>query len=399
MILKEQEHSSGEEVVRTTCNIHCGGQCILKLHVRDGVVVRIETDDEEEPQYRACVKGHSLRQRLYDPYRLKWPMKRVGERGTGQFEQISWDEALDTVAGELKRIKEEYGPAAIIALHTTGDSGLMNQETGTAFFRVLSKFGGYTGQWGSPSFEAASWASAATYGCQAPYNSRDDLPNSRLIIMWGWDPASAITETNSDRYLLKAKEAGSRIIAVDPKYSDSAATFAHQWIPIIPGTDAAMLIAMAHVMITGNLHDQKFLDAQTIGFSSFRDYVMGVDDGTPKTPAWAEPITGVPAVTIEKLAREYATTRPAALIAGIGPGRTAVGEQYHRAAITLAAMTGNIGISGGDPSARSYLGISTAPNMTPLQGRGVFPGVPNPVDNMASGRQEFLPGVPELAAR
>jgi len=165
--------------------------------------------------------------------------------------------------------------------------------------------------------------------------------------MWGWNPAERIQDTGASLYLAKAKEAGTKIIGVDPIFTDSVAIFANQWIPIRPGTDAAMLIAMAYVMVREELHDQKFLDTYTVGFDKFKDYVMGAEDGMPKTPAWAEAITGVPSSTIENLAREYATIKPAALIPAWGPGRSIMGEQYHRAANTLCAMTGNIGIHGG----------------------------------------------------
>jgi anaerobic dimethyl sulfoxide reductase subunit A len=175
-----------------------------------------------------------------------------------------------------------------------------------------------------------------------------------LIILWGWNPASTTSGTNTAWFLAQAKEKGTRIIAVDPFLTDTAATFADQWVPIRPGTDAAMLIAMAHVMIKEGLYDRKFLDTYTIGFEPFMDYVTGVEDGVPKTPSWAEAITGVSAEVIEKLAREYATTKPAALMAGIGPGRTAYGEQYHRAASTLAVMAGNVGIHGGDAAGRAW---------------------------------------------
>ena len=351
-----------EQIVTTTCNMHCGGQCLLKVHVKDGVITRIETDDTEEPQYRACAKGRAMRQRVYAPDRLKWPMKRVGERGSGEFKRISWDEALDTIAGELKRVREKYGPAAIMYAAGGGDLGWLDNEVRLVIPRMLSKLGGCTGMWCVRSYHAAVWASLASYGTAVACNSRDDLVNSRLIIMWGWDPGHTTSETRTNWCLMKAREAGARIVAVDPKYSDSAAIYAHQWIPIIPGTDAAMLIAMAYVIITGNLQDQKFLDAYTVGFDRYKDYVLGKEDGIARTPAWAEKITGVPAAAIEKLAREYASTKPAALMASISPGRTAMGENCHRAAITLSAMTGNIGISGGGPAVRTFQGITGAPS-------------------------------------
>jgi len=161
------------------------------------------------------------------------------------------------------------------------------------------------------------------------------------------NPAVSVYSTNTSLHLARAKEAGARIVTVDPRYTETAAVFADRWIPIRPGTDTAMMVAMAYVMIVENLYDRGFLDRQTVGFDTFREYVLGVGDGVAKSPAWAEPITGVPAADIVALAREYAVTKPAALIPGYAPGRTAFGEQYHRAASVLAAMTGNVGVHGG----------------------------------------------------
>ena len=139
-------------------------------------------------------------------------------------------------------------------------------------------------------------------------------------------------------------------MTVDTRSTKTAARVANKWIPVRPGTGTAMLIAMAHVIIEDKLQDQKFLDAYTIGFGQFQDYVLGIEDGIPKTPRWAEHITGVPATVIENLARQYTTNKPAALMAGIGPGRPAYGEQYQRAAATLAAMVGSRGPHGGTAS-------------------------------------------------
>jgi len=343
---------SGVEIVTTTCASHCGGSCILKLHLKDGVITRIETDDGEEPQLRGCLRGRAYRQRVYAPDRLLYPMKRTGERGEGKFKRISWDEALDTVATEITRVRDTYGPASILYLAMGGD--LSNLNNFIQMDRVLSLAGGYTSIWAIPSFQGGVHAEMLTYGTFCTRNTRDDAVNSRLIILWGWNPASTIAGTNTNWYLAQAKEAGTRIVAVDPRYTNTAASFAQQWIPIRPGTDGAMLLAMAYVMIKENLQDQNFLDTYTVGFDKFKDYVTGKDGGVARTPEWAEAITGVPANTIANLAREYATIKPAALMAGIAPGRTAFGEQYHRIAMTIAAMSGNVGIHGGSAAGRAW---------------------------------------------
>ncbi len=343
---------SKEKIVRTTCASHCGGTCVFKVHVKDGIISRIETDDSEEPQLRACARGRAYRQRIYDPYRLKYPMKRIGERGACRFNRISWGEALDTVAKELVRVRDKYGAASTFFLWSPGD---LNQlHTYRHFHKVLSRLGGYTKTWGAYSFQGGIFSAQTTYGDVRTGNSREDLLNSRLIILWGWNPANTIGGTNTSWYLAQAKESGTKIITVDPRFTDTGAILSDQWIPIRPATDTAMLIAMAYVIIKDGLHDESFLNTYTIGFQQFKDYVLGVEDGVAKTPAWAEIITGVPARTIGNLAREYARAKPAALLCGIAPGRTAYGEQYHRAASTLAAMTGNVGIHGGDASGRAW---------------------------------------------
>lgn len=386
----ESQSISKEQVVRSACAHHCGGSCVWKVHVKDGMITRLEPDDDtQQEQLRGCLRGHALRQQVYAPDRLKYPMKRTGPRGSGKFERISWDEALDTIASVLKRIKETYGNSAIIQPGGTGNVSMVHGYT-FAIERLLNMFGGYTSTWGIPSWEAALYASTINYGTYHVQNGRDDLIHSRLIILWSVNPVATIHSTNTMWYMVKAKEAGAKIISIDPRYTPTTATLAEQWIPIFPSSDTAMAIAMAYVMITENLHDQAFLDRYTIGFDKYKDYVLGATDGVPKTPKWAEHHTGVSASTIAQVARDYATIKPGALIAGIAPGRTAFGEQYHRAVMTLAAMTGNVGIHGGEAGGRCF-GDQVPRNMYPFNmGPKMSPGK-NPVNQEATSRHTALP--------
>jgi len=351
-----------DKIVITSCPHDCGGRCVLKVHVKDGVIARIDTDDGPEPQLRACARGRAYRQRVYAADRLQHPMKRTGDRGAGQFARISWDVALDSVARELARVKERYGNQSILYIGYSGNTGTFLHSQ-LAVFRLLTMLGGFTATWGSASFWGSLFSSETTYGTLVAGHSRDDIRNARFIIMWGWNPAETVQVTNTAYYLAQAREQGIPIVAIDPRYTDSAAAFARQWIPIRPGTDTALLLAMAQVMISEGLHDQRFLDAYTTGFEVFKDYVLGTSDGQPKTPDWAAAITGVPAETARSLARQYATLKPSKLMTLGAPGRTAFGEQFHRAAATLAAMAGNIGIYGGDPAGFGLCPVGLQPSV------------------------------------
>jgi anaerobic dimethyl sulfoxide reductase subunit A len=342
--------NNSEKTVISSCPHDCGGRCVLKVHVKDHIITKIETDDGEGTQLRACARGRAYRQRVYSPDRLKYPMKRIGERGEGKFKRISWDQALEEISSELIRIKETYTPEAILNISYSGNTGtfLHNQ---LSLFRLLTMFGGFTPIWGSASFWGSLFSSETTFGTVTAGHTGDDIPNAEFIIMWGWNPAETVQKTNTAHYLSLAKEKGITIVSIDPRFTDSAAAFANQWIPIRPGTDTAMIIAMAYVMITEDLHDKEFLEKYTVGFDKFESYVLGTDDNQPKTPAWAETITGVKAETIEKIAKQYAQNKPSKILTLGAPGRTAFGEQFHRSLSTLSAMTGNIGIYGGEPAA------------------------------------------------
>jgi anaerobic dimethyl sulfoxide reductase subunit A len=358
----------GERIVTSTCPYSCGGRCVVNAHVRDGRIVKISTHpgqwNPELPPLYACVRGFASEAHVNHPERLMHPLRRVGERGSGKFERISWDEALDEVAGQMFRIRDTYGPASILDCSLSGGAGGLLHSAKT-LRRLLNLFGGSTELWGNLSREAEEFAARHTFG---QYGSelgrlgrqRTDYRNSKLMILWGWSPGDGSFGTGTLEYLKWAKKQGVRMICVDPRMTHTSAMIGDEHIFIKPSTDAAMLIAMAYVILTSELQDQGFLDRHVLGFdeehlppdagpgSSYRSYVLGLSDGVPKTPQWAEAITGVPAERIASLAREFATTRPAALQCGYGPGRTAFGEQFHRAAFALTAMTGNVGIPGGN---------------------------------------------------
>jgi anaerobic dimethyl sulfoxide reductase subunit A len=356
----------GEEVVTSTCGHNCGGRCVVNAHVKDGRIVRISTDPRkwtfEMPPLTACARGFGAADRVNHPDRLRYPMRRVGPRCSGAYERISWDDALDEVTAQMLRIRGTYGPAAILDCSRSGNTAVLHNRA--AIQRLLHLFGGCTELWSNLSNEAEIFALRHTYGPKADckFSGREptDYVNSRLMILWGWSPADGTFGTNNPQYLRWAHERGVRIVSVDPRATRTSVQMSDEHIAIRPGTDAAMLIAMAQAVVSDGLHDQAFLDRLVLGFdeahlpegappgSSYRSYLLGLSDGVVKTPEWAEPLTGVPAATIRRLARDFATRRPSALHCGYAPGRTGYGEQFHRAAYALCAITGNIGIPGGN---------------------------------------------------
>jgi len=351
---------AGTQILSIACNNNCGGRCRLNAHIKDGRVIRSSTDEtpdsESMPQLRACLKGRAAANRMYHPDRLKYPMKRVGRRGESEFQRISWDEAVETIASNLRRTLERHGPASVYIQYGTGDCGAVSGVA--AARRLMNLLGGHLGYYNSYSSACLRYTAPFVTGYRDT-NSYQTLVHSRLIVLNGFNPAETVFETNSNYYLSKARGAGAKIVVIDPRYTETAATFAHEWLPLKPTTDTALFLAMAHVIITENLLDQAFLDKYCIGFDethmppgvpageSFKTYVLGLQDHSPKTPEWAAPITGIDASTIRNLAREYATSKPAQLLQGLGPQRHAHGEQSVRAGIVLACMTGNLGIPGG----------------------------------------------------
>ncbi|PLR77450.1 dimethyl sulfoxide reductase subunit A [Bacillus sp. V3-13] len=378
---KAAESMEDELVIPTCGTTNCGGRCLVKAHVKNGTIVRITTDDAEEdsltcPQIRACIRGRSYRQFVYHPDRLKYPMKRVGKRGEGKFERISWDEAIETIYKETERITKKYGPASRYSNYASGNwGGLVSGRV--MFNKLMGLTGGYLGYHNTYSTAQTNSATPFTYGTASSGSSLDSLVNSKLIILWGHNPAETIWGT-TNFYLKKAKEAGAKIYVVDPRYSDTAVALADEWFPIRPTTDNALMDAMTYVIITENLHDKEFLDKYCIGHDethmpegvpegeSLQSYILGEKDGIAKTPEWAEKICGLSANKIRQLAREYATAKPAALIQGWGPQRNMNGEQIVRGGTVLASLTGNVGVNGGWASGAGYFGrtkIASVPNV------------------------------------
>ena len=380
----------GATWVTAACWHNCGGRCLNKALVKDGVVLRQKTDDTHEdspdyPQQRACQRGRSQRMQVFGADRLKYPMKRKnwspeephGElRGEDEWERISWDEAYELVATEIKKIYDEYGPESVFVLG------------GSELPRVFQLMGGYTPRWGQVSWGA--WPDAYAMIMGSPGYSSDapdrlTLRKQKLVILWGANPANSSAGNPTYNYL-QAKKAGTKFVVIDPRYNETAEALDAQWIPIRPSTDTAMILGMINHIISQGLHDKEYLDKYCVGFDSehmpsgeypeytykplernefvfasepadpsqnFYDYVMGegafASEGA-KTPEWASEICGVDAETIKQLAEEYATTKPATIFAGGAPARINEGECLPHAMLTLGMVCGQIGRDGASVS-------------------------------------------------
>ncbi|MGR3806987.1 DmsA/YnfE/YnfF family dimethyl sulfoxide reductase [Pasteurella testudinis] len=363
-----------EKIVWSMCSVNCGSRCALRMHVKQDEVLWVETDNTGNDEYgdhqvRACLRGRSIRRRMNHPDRLNYPMKRVGKRGEGKFKRISWDEALDTIAGNLKRIVKEYGNEAVYLNYCSGIVGgniTRSSAYASAMARLMNCYGGFLNQYGTYSTAQIARAMPFTYGSNVG-NSTSDIVNSKLVVYFGNNPAETrMSGAGITYHLEQARErSNAKLIVIDPRYTDTAGGREDEWIPIRPGTDAALVAGIAYVLITENLIDQDFLDQYCIGYDEktlpadapanghYKAYILGQgDDGIAKTPDWAAQITGIPADKIIKLAREIGSTKPCYISQGWGPQRQSNGELTARAIAMLPILTGNVGISGGNSGAR-----------------------------------------------
>ncbi|ATF92878.1 Dimethyl sulfoxide reductase DmsA precursor [Cedecea neteri] len=380
---------SKDKVVWGACSVNCGSRCALRLHVRDEEVYWVETDNTGldtygDHQVRACLRGRSIRRRINHPERLNYPMKRVGKRGEGKFERISWDEALDIVSASLKQTVEKYGNEAVYINYSSGVVGgniTRSSPYASLVARLMNCYGGFLSHYGTYSTAQIACAMPYTYGSNDG-NSTSDIENSKLVVLFGNNPAETrMSGGGITYYLEQARErSNARMIVIDPRYTDTAAGREDEWIPIRPGTDAALVAGLAHVMISENLVDRPFLDKYCVGYDEtalpadaprnghYKAYILGEgDDRIEKTPQWASAITGIPADRIIKLAREIAGTKPAYIAQGWGPQRQANGELTSRAIAMLPILTGNVGINGGNSGARESTYTITIERMPVLE--------------------------------
>ncbi|VGE12064.1 anaerobic dimethyl sulfoxide reductase subunit A [Klebsiella pneumoniae] len=339
----QQATGDTTHIVWGACSVNCGSRCALRLHVRDDEVVYVETDNTGDDRYgdhqvRACLRGRSIRRRINHPDRLNYPMKRVGKRGEGKFVRISWQEALDTLADRLKSVVAQYGNEAVYINYSSGIVGgniTRSSPSASPVARLMNCYGGSLNQYGTYSTAQIACAMPYTYGSNDG-NSTSDIENSKLVVMFGNNPAETrMSGGGITWYLEQARErSNARMIVIDPRYTDTAAGREDEWIPIRPGTDAALVAGIAWVLINEDLVDQPFLDKYCVGYDEktlpagapanghYKAYILGEgDDGIAKTPQWASRITGIPTDRIIKLAREIGMSKPAYICQGWGPQR------------------------------------------------------------------------------
>ncbi|MDO4665847.1 MAG: molybdopterin-dependent oxidoreductase [Actinomycetaceae bacterium] len=379
-----------DATVWSACTVNCGSRCPVRLQVKGGRVVRVlpdntGSDELGDQQVRACPRGRSIRHRIYNPDRIKKPMKRKPgtKRGDGQWVEISWDQALTEIAAKMKEIKKEYGNEAFYIQYGTGVLGSTMAcswpPDATPMARLLNIFGGYLDHYSDYSTTNITQAYPYFYGDWQETNPFHDAANSKLQVMFGNNPLETRMSGGGQTFVTQQtkRKSGVKTIVIDPRFSETSVALGDEWVAIRPGTDAALIAGMIHVMLKENLHDQAFLDKYCVGFdehtlpsgtpanSSYRAYIEGKGvDKTEKTPEWAAKITGVPATQIRQLAREIALAKPCAISQGWGPQRHANGENIARAIFLLACVTGNVGIAGGGTGGRE--GGQTLPLSNPF---------------------------------
>lgn len=330
------------------CGKDCGGDaCPLLAEVEDGHIRGMHLNPLAGRYIKPCGKGFRAHKNHASPRRLKTPLLRTGRRGSGQFREIGWDEALSYIVQRLIDIRAKDGPGSVLCIASSGSTGALHNSE-TLARRFFNSIGGCVNVKGNYSCNAATYALSRLLGASRMNSGFDaeTIRYSNLIVLWGSNPFEARLGAELPAYLIEAKKRGARIIAIDPRRSISARILNAEWIGIIPGTDAVLGYALLFEMLQDARFDAEFISKYSIGFESLTDYVLGKIDGIPKTPLWASSICGVDANVIIRLASFFWDEKPAMIIPGYSIQRVAYGEEAFRLTMAIQLATRNSGLLG-----------------------------------------------------
>jgi anaerobic selenocysteine-containing dehydrogenase len=322
-------------IVRGACPHDCPDTCATLVEVRDGVAVGFRADPAHPfTQGWLCAKVRPYLQRVYAPDRLQYPLRRSGPKGSGDWTRISWDEAIAEICQRWQSLIADVGAAAILPYSFSGTLGLL--QIGIASIRFWNRMGA-CGLERSICGAAAEAAVQLTVGARWAPDARDTR-HSRLILIWGHNPAS--TSPHFMPFLREAQRAGAYVVVIDPRRTITARS-ADEHLRPRPATDGALALGLMHVLFAEVLHDEAWLRAHSVGWEELRERAMAYP------PDRVAAITGIPAEQIVSLARRYGTTKPALLKFNDGIQRHGNGGQTSRALCCLPAVVGQIGVRGG----------------------------------------------------
>jgi len=322
------------EFKRSVCPHDCPDTCGLLVGVEDGRVVSVKGDpDHPFTRGAVCVKVSRYPERVYSPLRVLHPLKRTGPKGKGEFQRISWQEALDTIEQRYREITSKFGAEAILPYSYAGTMGVVQFHAGHPFFHKL----------GASKLDRTICSAAVDAGFEAsmgaiPTTDIESTVDSDLIIIWGSNTVS--TNMHAWPFFLEARRRGASIVAIDP-YRNRTASQADKHLKLRPGTDAALALGMMHVLIGEDRVDHAFVSEKTVGFDRLKERVEEY------SPSRVEEITGVPASEIRQLARDYGDARAPYIRVGWGPSRQLKGGMAVRTIALLPALVGATRKQGG----------------------------------------------------
>lgn len=317
----------------TVCPKDCFGSCSLEVEVEKGKVVKVRGNrNSPVNQGRICIKGKNYPNMLYGPERLLYPLQRISKRGKGEFRRISWEQALDTIYEKLENLRGQYGPESVLYYNRFANLGVVKN----CAYGFWYQFGGFTSTYGGLCDSAAQEAITLTYG-EIKQNKISDLENSKLIILWGMNPAR--THINMMHYINKAVDKGAKLITIDIRENESGAK-SHLYLNPRPGTDGCLVLGIANQLIENKLIDRNFINQHTFGYDEFKELAKNYP--LEKVSA----ITEVPLHKIKSIINYIKKNPEYALICGIGIQRYTNAGQTIRAISLLPALTGSIGKKG-----------------------------------------------------